>query len=124
MTPPIPGLEKYLNINEIPDAEHPLFSGKAVLDEIEQKGIDLSRWGKTGQLFAQLSGGMHRETVYELLGQPDFYPEDKTHTIQYNPDGAFNGGKNGPDWSLRIHFVDNKVTKIEFSKSIYGPPPG
>ena len=94
-----------------------------IIDQIQAKHVDLSRWSKIGHLFQSLTVGMSREAVYTLLGQPDLFPQDKTHSIQYNPDGDFNGGTNGPDWSLRIHFVNDEVTKVDFTKSIFGPPP-
>ncbi len=99
-------------------------ANQALLSEINEKAIDLSRWSTIGHLFKDLQLGMHRNAVYKLLGEPDQFPEDKAKVVQYNPDGGFRGGESGSDWSLKIFFSDEKVNEIGFTKSIYGPPPG
>lgn len=96
---------------------------QALLDDIATKGIDLSRWGSKSDAILLVHPGMDRAQVHAILGEPDVYPSDKTKVIQYNPNGDFHGGETGPDWSLKIHFIDDTVTTITFTKYVFGPPP-
>ena len=65
---------------------------------------------------------MTRKNVVEMLGDPDPYPKDKKDVCQYSPT-PFQGGEDGPDWSLLVYFKDDKITGFKFRKFVYGPPP-
>jgi len=101
-----------------------LTPNQAVLNDIIQKKINVSRWGGPGKQIQFLRTGMIRTEVIALLGSPDEYPKDKPGVLQYSPNGHFSGGDTGPDWALVLELESGRVKKVNFSKWVYGPPPG
>lgn len=97
---------------------------QAVLTDIAQKKINLSRWGDRGRRFQLLQPGMTKREVVTLLGTPDEFPKDKPDILQFSPDDHFDGGATGPDWALELRFEAGKLKEVRFSKRVYGPPPG
>jgi hypothetical protein len=78
---------------------------------------------RTWQRFQRL--GQSQEQVISLLGEPDEYPKGNDRFLQYEPGGAFHGGRDGPDWNLVIEFDQSgKAKDAKFVRWVYGPPPG
>jgi hypothetical protein len=109
---------------ESPPSAPALAPNPAVVEDIIQKKVDVSRWGDRGKGFQFLRIGMTRAEVWSLLGPPDGYPKDRPDILQFPPDDHFHGGDAGPDWALVLEMESDRVKEIRFSKWVYGPPPG